>query len=349
MQKIIPILLLLAGLAVSATAAYYSVFGLSKLFAGAAIQVAVMATTLEVAKLITASAAYRYWKVLSTLLKIYLSTAVIVLILITSLGAYGYLSSAYETTSSLDKISMLKTERVESNLSKYQNIKADYSAEKLQVLNEINSLRKGVSTVVNAGESKSAINNAAFNRKLIQKQLDDAIRSRDKLDAKLATVNDSIFKYEGTVIDTKVANNETSELGPLKYLSRITGVEMDSIVNWFILLIVLVLDPLAVALLLAASSILLHTKKEPITIIPEILEVAEEIISPAEVLGPSKRNIKPLAPKKVSTPPPPPPAPQEPKELKENQQPPDRPVFSDIQLRGMTEEQRADYLRKTGS
>lgn len=347
MQKIIPILLLLAGLAVSATAAYYSIFGLTKLFAGAVTQVAIMATALEVAKLITASAVYRFWKVLSNLLKVYLITAVVVLIVITSLGAYGFLSSAYEQTANVDKISSLRIERVETNLEKFKAIKLDYISEKNQVLNDINSLRLGVTKVLDASETKSAIGNATQNRKLIQKQLDDAIKTRDLLDNKLSAVNDSIFKYEGISIDTKSADSTTSELGPLKYLSRVSGLEMDRIVNWLILLIVLVFDPLAVCLLITASSILMQIKPKG--------------KSNDAFESDTLRNIKPIVSEVIQTPPPPAPIPieeiesiTEPEEYELTDEEeeiiaanPDQPV-SFNQLKAMTADQRKEYLKGLG-
>ena len=97
-ERIFPFLIATSALSVSASAAFYSVSGLSKLFAGAAFAVIVMATSLEVAKLVIASLLYQYRKTLPLLLKTYLSIACFVLILITSMGIYGFLSAAYQET-----------------------------------------------------------------------------------------------------------------------------------------------------------------------------------------------------------------------------------------------------------
>lgn len=282
MRKLLPIFLLLSGLAVSATAAYYSIFGLSKLFAGASMQVVIMATALEIAKLVIASAVYRYWSIISPLLKTYLTTAVVLLVLITSLGVYGFLSSAYEQTANVDKIATMQIERIEANLERFESQKQDLETEKKRVLNDIDKLRTGVTTVLGASETAAALRNASQNRKLVQKQLDDAVKSRDALDIKLGQVVDSIYKYEGQVIEAKAANDTAAELGPLKYLSRLTGVDMDKIVNWFILLLVLVFDPLAVSLLIASSSILLNLSRK---------NERQEVLSSVPALPPSQGSL----------------------------------------------------------
>jgi hypothetical protein len=89
-----------AALSVSASAVFYSVSGLSKLFAGASFEVIIMATSLEVAKLVIASLLYQYWNTLNKWLKLYLSIAALVLVFITSMGIYGFLSAAYQATAS---------------------------------------------------------------------------------------------------------------------------------------------------------------------------------------------------------------------------------------------------------
>ena len=98
-QKIFPFLIAFSALSVSASAAFYSISGLSKLFAGASLQVIIMASSLEVAKLVIASLLYQYWNSINKALRTYLVTAAVVLVLITSMGIYGYLSNAYQLSS----------------------------------------------------------------------------------------------------------------------------------------------------------------------------------------------------------------------------------------------------------
>ena len=93
-----PFLIGFSALSVSGSAAFYSVFGLSKLFAGASTEVIIMAGSLEFAKLVTASLLYQYWNELNKFFKYYLTLAAIILIIITSMGIYGFLSAAYQDT-----------------------------------------------------------------------------------------------------------------------------------------------------------------------------------------------------------------------------------------------------------
>ena len=115
-ERIFPFLIATSALSVSASAAFYSVSGLSKLFAGAALAVIIMAASLEIAKLVIASLLYQYRKTLPLLLKTYLSIACVVLVLITSMGIYGFLSAAYQETANkagnIDaQISLVETKR----------------------------------------------------------------------------------------------------------------------------------------------------------------------------------------------------------------------------------------------
>jgi hypothetical protein len=144
-RKILPYLIAISALSVSLSAAFYSVTGLSKMFAGAATQVIVMAGSLEIAKLVIASLLYQYWDKLGALLKLYLTIAVGILMLITSGGIYGYLSSAYsETSTKLEVISKnvavydLKRERFQIQLN-------DVITEKQSLTESILELTKGLS------------------------------------------------------------------------------------------------------------------------------------------------------------------------------------------------------------
>ena len=128
--RIFPFLIALSALSVSASAAFYSVSGLSKLFAGAAFAVIIMAASLEIAKLVIASLLYQYRKTLPKILKYYLSVACVVLILITSMGIYGFLSAAYQETAALEgnvdaQIALIETKRdnVKEQLAIYSDEK----------------------------------------------------------------------------------------------------------------------------------------------------------------------------------------------------------------------------------
>jgi len=248
-ERIFPLIIALSALSVSASAAVYSVTGLSMLFAGASTAVIIMAASLEVAKLVIASLLYQYWGKLNKILRVYLTIAAAVLILITSAGIYGYLSSAYQKTADQTSIVDSKVASLETKKKLYENTRTGILQEK-QSLSELKgTLSKGSTTQYTDRKGNLVVrsNNASI------KQIENASKSDEKLSSKLDIVNDSIFALETKILEVKTNATATSELGPLKYLSALTGVAMDRIINWYILVIIFVFDPLAIALVIAAN------------------------------------------------------------------------------------------------
>jgi|TARA_R110002126_G_scaffold146566_1_gene292545 hypothetical protein len=245
-----------AAFALAGSAAYYSVFGLSKLFSAQAFAVIIMASTLEISKLITASYLHQYWKQIGILLKTYLVTAVLVLMLITSAGIYGFLVSAYQTTSDqltvLDKqtaVVKLKNNRFREQLSLYQ-------FEKEQLNQSILDLSKGLSNNVIQYKDKEGniiTTTSSLTRKALQSQLSDSKEQRNLSAIKIESLTDSITKLDLLVLDIESNNDASAELGPLRYISDISGYPMNVVVNWFILIFIFVFDPLAITLLIAAQ------------------------------------------------------------------------------------------------
>ena len=256
-ERIFPFLIALSALSVSASAAFYSVSGLSKLFAGAAFAVIIMAASLEVAKLVIASLLYQYRKNLPKLLKWYLSMACIVLILITSMGIYGFLSAAYQETAAkagnIDaQIALIETKR--------DNVKEQlvvYNKEKSSINEAVADLRKGLSNNVIQYKDRETgeiiTTTSSSTRRALEKQLDQAIERQTQINTKVDELNTKIFDYETEIVEVKTSDAVSSELGPLKYLSGLTGTPMDKIINWLLLTIIFVFDPLAIALVIAAN------------------------------------------------------------------------------------------------
>ena len=255
-ERLFPLLIAFSALSVSISAAFYSVSGLSKLFAGAAFAVIVMAASLEIAKLVIASLLYQYRKNLPKLLKWYLSLACVVLILITSMGIYGFLSAAYQETAakagSIDsKITLIEVKR--------DNIKeqlAVYNEEKSSINSAVADLRTGLSN--NKIQYTDTLGNvitttSRATRNALTKQLDQAIGRQTVINEKIDGLNLKLFEYEEEIVEVKLSDAISSELGPLKYLSGLTGLPMDQIINYLLLTIIFVFDPLAIALVVAAN------------------------------------------------------------------------------------------------
>ena len=247
--------MILSTFSLAGSAAYYSVFGLSSLFAGARTEVIIMAGSLEFAKLILASYLHNYWKTIGWL-KWYLTSAVVVLMMITSLGIYGFLTSAYQTTS--DKFNILNKEVgvVDIKRTRFKEQLTDYNQEKRILETSISSLRGGL-----ASNNSLTERGAVSQRKVLSSELKTAIKQRDELTIKIEAMNDSLTSLDLVILDKESNNDVAAEIGPLRYLDKLTGWGMDKIVNWFTLLIVLVFDPLAIAMVIALNKLVKELKE----------------------------------------------------------------------------------------
>ena len=256
-DRIFPALIALSAFSVSASAAFYSISGLSKLFAGAAFAVIVMAASLEVAKLVIASLLYQYRKTLPFLLKSYLSIACAVLILITSMGIYGFLSAAYQETANKEGNSEARIVLIETKRDNVKEQLEVYTEEKTSINEAVAELRKGLSNNKVQWRDKETgqiiTSTSSRTRKALEKQLDQAIIRQTEINSKVDILNEKIFEYETEIVETRIGDGSTSELGPLKYLSGLTGLPMDKIINYLLLTIIFVFDPLAIALVIAAN------------------------------------------------------------------------------------------------
>ena len=257
-KRLFPFLIGLSALAVSGSAAFYSVFGLSKLFAGASLQVIIMAGSLEFAKLVTASLLYQYWDTINKFMRFYLSVAVFVLMVITSGGIYGFLSGAYQETATksefLDKSLLV----LQTKQNRFEEQKTDLNLEKTQLNTTISDLRTSLSNPTSVSywdeNSQSVITTTSSStRRALQSELKTTIEDRDNINLKLEAVMDSVMRIDTELLELEIGNEEQRELGPLKYLAETTGKDMGQVVNWFLLLIVFVFDPLAIALVVAAN------------------------------------------------------------------------------------------------
>ena len=256
-QGMFPFLIGFSALSVSASAAFYSVSGLSKLFAGASLEVIIMAGSLEFAKLVTASLLYQYWDTINKTLRTYLSIATIILVLITSMGIYGFLSSAYQETYS--KLSAVENEKafIQQKIDFYGADVTRYDEELKRISNNISTLSNarsqqiqvrdtsvvgGVRTTISTSELRAAqarIKTEEQNRKNVQSQREIAA--------------DSLRKFQLQVLELDNNTEVAGELGPLQYLSGLTGAPMDKIINILLLIIIFVFDPLAISLVIASN------------------------------------------------------------------------------------------------
>jgi hypothetical protein len=208
-----------------------------------------MASSLEVAKLVIASLLYQYWDSLNKGLRAYLAVATCVLILITSAGIYGFLSGAYQETANKEGIVTQQITALETKKALYEETRDNFLADRKSNNELRGTLSKGSTTQFTDKNGNLVVrtNNSAI------RNIESTAKENERLAAKLDIVNDSIFALETQILEAKVNSEAASELGPLKYLSELTGVEMNRIINWLLLIIIFVFDPLAIALVIAAN------------------------------------------------------------------------------------------------
>jgi len=246
-------------LALAACAAFFSIVGLSKLFAGAMLAVIAMATILEISKLVIASYLYQQWKVVNKTLRVYLISAVTIIAIITSIGIYGFLSGAYQTTKSkydltqsiTDSLSVKKS-YFDSGLISYQS-QLDSKTTQLNNLSSIrNSQEQRASNLINSNKSFKSVEKSALNT-------DKSIKILNK---EIAQLNDSIVKYytessklKLNITQASIQNELSSELGSLTYISKVLNIPMDKVVNILIILFMIVFDPLAICMVIAYNQL----------------------------------------------------------------------------------------------
>ena len=252
-----PFLIGFSALSVSGSAAFYSVSGLSKLFAGASLEVIIMAGSLEFAKLVTASLLYQYWDTINKTLRTYLSISTVVLVLITSMGIYGFLSAAYQETYS--KLSTIENQKgfIQKKVDFYQNDVTRYDK-------EIERISSNISTLSNAKASSIQVRDTSVSGgirttisttelRMAQNRINIEEENRKLAQEKRSVVSDSLQKFQLQVLKLDNNNEVAGELGPLQYLSSLTGYPMDKIINILLLIIIFVFDPLAISLVIATN------------------------------------------------------------------------------------------------
>ena len=303
-ERIFPFIIALSALSVSASAAFYSVFGLSKLFAGASLQVIIMAGSLEVAKLVVASLLYQYWKSINKLLRAYFVIATFILMIITSGGIYGYLSGAYQETSTQSEFLDRQVLVIKQKQARFEEQKKDLKIEKTAVVKSISDLRIALSNpsqvqYIDKNSGQLITTSSSSARRALQKEVKTSITERDNIDLRLNAVTDSITALDISILDAQISNESARELGPLKYMAELTNQPMASIVNWFMILIIFVFDPLAIAMVVAANMAFARIKG--IAKDPKDYEVYQKKNHTKKLMetGPHQKKIKPKVIEKI--------------------------------------------------
>jgi len=266
---------------VALCAAVFSVTGIAKLFAGAALSAAVMASALELGKIVSISFLYQYWKEIPRALKSYLSIAAVVLMIITSAGIYGYLSSAYAKVAATP---LQLSADIQATDGRIGSIEQDIKR-KEDRLNQLITLRSQQETRLDELVSKSTTGNTTTIRSA-QSALTAADRNVTTLQNEISKLSEQRDSLRAITIGKQVEIETNGDIGTFVYIAKMFGVSLDTVVKWFTLTIVLVFDPLAVALIIAVN-FLLKKKDDEVEPKLESKPSAEKILTPNTI----KQNI----------------------------------------------------------
>lgn len=244
-------LIIFTSLLIAGCAAYFSVYGIGMLFSGATIAAMIMASALELGKLVTTSWLFRYWNRANILLKSYMIFAVFALMFITSLGVFGFLTSAFQKSSLETEVSTAKI--------------AAFESQKVEELKKIESTKTSISNLFKLRSSQEArlsetLTNVVIARNPIQfqnlqNQINDQIEGLNKQmeteNEKLKISGDKVTKIDEDVFKLKIENSQKKDITTFKFVADEFSTTIQKVAKWFIVILIVVFDPLAIVLLLA--------------------------------------------------------------------------------------------------
>ena len=268
------ILVGLSAIIIAGCAAYFSVTGLGVLFAGASVSVMVMAGSLELAKLVAATYLKQKWDDIGGFNKWYLVTSVAVLMIITSAGIFGYLSNAFQAQS-------LQLQQVDREIAVHQTKIDQNTIQITQLSTQITEFNTNQGKIIDGGKVNSRL-----------------LRSIDNRDKEIGKINNKISDLQTQnagetekINEIKIKNLDLEkEVGGFRFVAEAFGVELKNVVKFFIFLIVIVFDPLAVALIIAFNGLIETPKQKRKKILTEMME-NDQKLGLYEVYGDTKENI----------------------------------------------------------
>ena len=221
--------------------AYFSVIGIATLFSGSFIQVATMASALELGKVVATSFLYRYWSTTSWLIRTYLLVAIIVLMVVTSVGVFGYLSAAYQVNSS--KFSQLDQQSsvIESQKNTFDQ-EVQQNNKRIETLNQLRATQE--QRVQEAGNYKAP-------REQAYAAIEKANQEIQKLTERNQSLQTEKFKKDSELIELNKQTAHVKDIGTFKFVASVINKPLDTVVISFICILICVFDPLAVTLLIA--------------------------------------------------------------------------------------------------
>ena len=272
-------------------AAFFSIKGIALLFAASFWSVAIMASSMELAKLISASYLYRYWDQMNKMLKKYMFSAIIILMAITSLGIFGFLSDAFQRNFSQYSLNLNKIQSLKSQQNFYIS-QIDFNKNKLKDLIELqktyqtsldNAVKQDVTTTktIGGGFFNSTKTEKVTDVKLVEsknKIVEGSQSNINNLFSQISIVTSDLQNLEKQSLDNSQeimkleSDNTKGEIGTFKFVAEAFGLKIETAVRIFILLIVIVFDPLAVCLIIAYNSLINKQNNTDVIIKEKLIE-----------------------------------------------------------------------------
>jgi hypothetical protein len=269
-----------SALIIAGCAAFFSVTGLGVLFSGASTAVMVMAGSLEFAKLVAATYLKQTWDDIKGFNKWYLTIAVAILMMITSAGIFGYLSNAFQAQS-------LQLQQVDREVLVFSTKIEQNTAQITQLNTQLGQLSSTQSTILEKGKVNSRL----------LRSIDNKDRQVATINKKIADLQDENAKNNEKINEIKIANLDLEkEVGGFRFIAEAFGIELKNVVKFFIFLIVIVFDPLAIALIIAFNGLIGVKKKKQRDILTEMME-NDQKLGLYEVYGDKKEETPILASK----------------------------------------------------
>jgi hypothetical protein len=284
MDKWLKYLVGISAIIIAGCAAYFSITGLGILFAGASVSVMIMAGSLEYAKLVTATYLKQKWDTIKGFNKWYLTISVIILMLITSAGIFGFLSNAFQQQN-------IGLQKVERDISVYQNQITKNDGEISRYTTQLNNQQN----IRNSQESNLS---KQIDKDKSTARVTQMIRSADKEISSISKRIDELTRQNNVALDSinAIKNNNIElerEVGGFRFVAEAFGMSLNNVVKFFIFLIVIVFDPLAIALVIAFNQLVM-TKKEEEELPPSNPEDLKNFVDETARLHLSENDLKKL-------------------------------------------------------
>jgi hypothetical protein len=259
MKKVLLYFILLMAVILAATVAYVSISGLLTVFSGAGFLGLLFFSAIEISKIIATSAIHTYGKKIGWVYNGLLSLGIIIAMIITSMGVYGFLSSGYQKNSAKSDGVDREITLIDTKIKLKEQSRESINSQLVQTQKSVSQLRTalGNNTQSRVDRSGNVITSSSTgNRKAFEAQLKIATDTEIRLTNDLNSADSVINVLSESKVELETNAAMSSELGPLKYLADVTGSSMDNVMKWFILLLIVIGDPMAILMIIIFNKII---------------------------------------------------------------------------------------------